>query len=225
MPVNYGNESTVRGTLWRFTGASRGYLCLLYTSGQEMKWFKHLSGSLNDSVIFESMEKFGPAGYLVFFGTLELMSDEFDVYNPGENTLSLKKIAKNLQISRKKTTEILHFFDKKAKSYKKKSKKEISLYATFENDMVHLNCPRLKELSDEYTQKLLAQLSRQDPDIDPDKLRPKKEKERKKEKENTLKEAFSLPTSDEINNGSSKLIDEHLAKINNNVVWCGNVII
>ena len=49
-----------------------------------MKWFKHLSGSLNNSIIAESIELFGGDGYLVFFGILEMISDEFDIYNPGK---------------------------------------------------------------------------------------------------------------------------------------------
>jgi len=182
-----------------------------------MKWFKHLTGSLNNSIIFEAIEKFGGDGYLVFFGTLELMADEYDIFNPGENTFSLKKLSKNLQISRRKLVKILHFFDRKASEYREKSKKNVSLCATINGDTVELNCPRLRELCDEYTQKQITKLSRQDPDTDLDKLRPKKEKERKKEKE-SIKEgketkAFSLPTSNEINEGSSKLIDEKLAKI------------
>ncbi len=173
-----------------------------------MKWFKHLSGSLKDSLIFESIEKFGPAGYLVFFGTLELMSDEFDVHNPGKNTISIKKLRQTLQLSRQKTIKVLTFFDQKAKS---NLNKDVALFATVEGDMIHLNCPRLKELTDEYTNKILAQLSGQDPDANRDKLRPKEEeeeeeeerdkeeKERDKEKEEKERDKRSRSTNTKIN--------------------------
>lgn len=137
-----------------------------------MKWFKHISGSLNDSLIFEAIENFGSDGYLVFFGILELMSDEFDIYNPGKNEISLKKITKNLQLSRQKTVRILAFFNEKAKINQKKN---IGFYADVKDSMVYLNCPRLKELTDEYTKKQLQKLSGQKPDPNRDKLRPKEE--------------------------------------------------
>jgi len=124
---------------------------------------------------------------LVFFGILELMSDEFDIFNPGKNTISLKKITKNLQLSRQKTVRILAFFDQKAKNNKNKSS---GFYAEIINNSVHLNCPRLKELTDEYTKKQLKIISGQTPDSYRDKLRPKEEevdKEVDNSKENNKK--------------------------------------
>ena len=68
--------------------------------GGSMKWFKHLSGSLNNSLIYELVSEHGSDGYLVFFGTIELMSDEFDIYNPGLNRIPIKKMQKSFQMSR-----------------------------------------------------------------------------------------------------------------------------
>ena len=80
-----------------------------------MKWFKHLTGSLNNSIIAQAIEIFGGDGYLVFFGILEMMADEFDVQDPGKVVLRMKKVRRNLQLSRQKTVKILAFFDQKAK--------------------------------------------------------------------------------------------------------------
>lgn len=123
-----------------------------------MKWFKHLSSSLNESFVFGLVERFGGDGYMAYFGILEMLSDEFDIHNPGENMLSLKKITKNLQLSRQKTVKILEFCDQKAKG---NSQKKLGFYVTFKKDHVVINCPRLKELADEYTQKQLKDLSGQ----------------------------------------------------------------
>ena len=82
-----------------------------------MKWFKHLTGSLNNSDIFEAIERFGSDGYLVFFGTLELMADEFDPKNPGISRISTKKLTKNLQLSRQKTVKILKYFHEKRRIF------------------------------------------------------------------------------------------------------------
>jgi hypothetical protein len=118
-----------------------------------MKWFKHLSKSLSDPVIFEAIEKFGGDGYLVFFGTLELMSDEFDIFNPGINTFSWGFLRKNLQISRKKMLKIYSFFDKKAKENQSKNK---GFLISTNNEGITINCKKLAELCDEHTRKLLS---------------------------------------------------------------------
>lgn len=117
-----------------------------------MKWFKHLAGALNDNLIFEAIEKFGGDGYLVFFGTLEIMADEFDPLNPGSCRISIKKLTSNLQLSRQKTVRILAFFDQKAKEPLTKDK---SFLVCFEKEHVVIKCNRLAELCDEHTQKLL----------------------------------------------------------------------
>ncbi len=124
-----------------------------------MKWFKHLSGSLNNSFIFELIERFGGDGYLVFFGTLEMMADEFDINQPGISRFSVRKMTKNLQLSRQKLIKILKFCDEKER-----------IFSTIEGDHVLLNCPRLKELSDEYTEKILKKKSGQTPDSNRDKI-------------------------------------------------------
>uniref|UniRef100_A0A6M3X9Q2 Uncharacterized protein n=1 Tax=viral metagenome TaxID=1070528 RepID=A0A6M3X9Q2_9ZZZZ len=117
-----------------------------------MKWFKHLSGALNDSLIFEAIEKFGGDGYLVFFGTLEMMSDEFDINNPGVVILPIKKLTKNFQLSRQKTVRILAFFDQKAKISPEKTK---SFFVEVGKTHATINCPKLKDLCDEWTKRQL----------------------------------------------------------------------
>jgi len=126
-----------------------------------MKWFKHLSGSLNNSDIFEAIEKFGSDGYLVFFGTLELIADEFDPNNPGIYQISTKKLTKNLQLSRQKVIKILKYFHEKKR-----------ILIEEQGNYLLLNCPRLAELSDEYTKRQLKKISGQTPDECRDKLLP-----------------------------------------------------
>ena len=117
-----------------------------------MKWFKHLTGSLNNSFIFELIEKFGGDGYLIFFGTLELMADEFDIYNPGKNEFSYKKLTKNLQVSRQKLTKIYQFINEKAKE---NTQKDVGFLVVFNKNKIRIICNRLAKLCDNHTQKLL----------------------------------------------------------------------
>lgn len=123
-----------------------------------MKWFKHLTGSLKDSFVFESIEKFGADAYLVFFGTLELMADEFDINRPGINRLSIKKLTAMLQLSRQKTVRILQHFNQVAE---KNTEKNVSFFVSFENDHIIVTCNKLKDLCDEFTQKQLKKIGSQ----------------------------------------------------------------
>ena len=160
-----------------------------------MKWFKHLSGSLNDSFVFELIERFGGDGYLVFFGTLELMADEFDINNPGISRFSVKKLTKNLQISVKKLKNIMNFISEKGR-----------IIAEFDNEFVNLNCPRLKELTDIYTNrkhkenvrtnfeqtsnKLHAREEEVEVEEDNNKKESKKKNKKSEKKENVEKEKY-----------------------------------
>uniref|UniRef100_A0A6M3LK42 Uncharacterized protein n=1 Tax=viral metagenome TaxID=1070528 RepID=A0A6M3LK42_9ZZZZ len=114
-----------------------------------MKWYKHLSGSLNDSFIFELIERHGHSGYVVFFGILEMMSDEFDIHNPGISRFPIKKLAKNLQISVRKLKNIMNYISEKGR-----------ITAEFDGKYVTVNCQRLRELCDNWTEKLLRSESR-----------------------------------------------------------------
>lgn len=136
-----------------------------------MKWFKHLSGSLNNSVIFESIETFGSDAYLVFFGTLEIMADEFDIQNPGVSRISIKKLTKNLQLSRQKITRILSFFDQKAKENPTEKR---AFFAEIEKTHVVINCPKLKDLCDEWTAKQISKVGSKS-GATPELLPPKEE--------------------------------------------------
>ena len=121
---------------------------LYFIWGCLIKWFKHLSGSLKDSLIFEAIEKFGSDAYLVFFGTLEMMADEFNIYNPETVTISLKKMTKIFQLSRQKTVRILSFFDEKAKRFQRENK---SFFAEVSQTHVTIICKRFAELADNHT--------------------------------------------------------------------------
>lgn len=146
-----------------------------------MKWFKHISTSLDDPFIFDLIDKFGGDGYLVFFGILEIMAREFDINSPGICTLSDRFLTKKLQLSRQKLIKILKFCDKNKRIFFQENGKKIIL-----------NCPKLKDMCDEWTKKELRSKSR----VTPESLRPKELEEEielereiiKKEKEKEKKE-------------------------------------
>ncbi len=144
-----------------------------------MRWFKHLTGSLKDPMISDLISEFGGDGYLVFFGILDMMAEDFDETNPGISTFSLHYLTKNLQVSRQKVVRILTFLQ----NYPKKNGK---ILHKIDGDKITLKCIRLKELADDWTKKLLRSNSEVTPAQEVE-----VEVEVDKEEENT-KEIYSL---------------------------------
>jgi len=85
------------------------------------------------------------------------MAKEFDTNSPENCRISIKHLRKKLQISRRKLTEILKFFDEKRR-----------IYSVFDDTHIELNCPKLKELSDTYTSKMFKQCPNKVPAIEED---------------------------------------------------------
>lgn len=147
-----------------------------------MKWLKHMVDSGDDPDIGILMNKFGNRGYYMFFRTLEIMAREFDVHNPGKNTFDFRWLlaryhgrvgAKLLQSFFKVTTQM------------KRIKCKIN------GEKISLNCPKLKELADEYTEKQLKKIginSRPESGQNPEQRSRSKKKEVDKEDKNILYE-------------------------------------
>lgn len=108
-----------------------------------MKWFKHISESGHDPDIGELLSIFGTDGYYMFFNTIEIMSREFDVSNPGENNFNYEFFINEFRkVSKQKINHFLKITNQQ---------KRIINKITGEN--IFLKCPKLKDLCDEYTLK------------------------------------------------------------------------
>ncbi len=127
-----------------------------------MKWYKHISDSLDDPFIFDLVDRFGGDGYLVFFGTLEIMSREFNVGSPGTCTISRRFLTKKLQLSSQKVMKVLDFCNKKGR-----------IMTSLNGNNITLNCPKLKDMCDDWTNRLLRSYS----EVTPKKPRLEEEEE------------------------------------------------
>lgn len=117
-----------------------------------MKWFKHIAKSRNDALIRDAITLFGLAGEHVFWRTMEIMSDEFNIKTPGYNQFLIKSWIKNYETSFKKTIKILSFFH----NYPNKKKRIFfKIRGSGSTQIIQLNCPKLKTMCDNWTQKQL----------------------------------------------------------------------
>jgi len=107
-----------------------------------MKFFKHLTASGNDPDIGKLIDEMGLKGYYLFFRTLEIMSSEYNITNPGQNSFKFCWFLD--QFSRKIRNEDL-------KKFLKITTENGRIIAEYEGRTVHLNCPKLRYLTDEYT--------------------------------------------------------------------------
>lgn len=115
-----------------------------------MKWFKHLTTSGHDPDIGSFLDEFGPLGYFLFFRTVEIMATEFDIENPGKNKFNFQWFLS--QFPRK-------IGKKKIKNFLISAQKKKRIFYRINGTEITLNCPKLKDLTDEYTTKLLTQKS------------------------------------------------------------------
>lgn len=107
-----------------------------------MKWFKHLTASGSDPDIGELMDEIGFEGYYLFFRTIEIMSTEFNIDNPGQNLFNFGWFLS--QFSRKITKKkLINFLEITSKNKR--------IFYSMNGKFIHLNCPKLKNLTDEYT--------------------------------------------------------------------------
>ena len=80
-----------------------------------MKWFQHKTGSHDNPDISDAMDKFGDAGYSVYFILLEIYGQEFDKLKDGNFEVSLNFLRKKLRKNSGKLRNILEFFQSRQK--------------------------------------------------------------------------------------------------------------
>lgn len=111
-----------------------------------MKWYKHISDSLDDPFIFSLMDEFGSDGYLVFFGILEIYAREFRTEDGWKLTEKFSFFRHKLHISSSKLEKILS----------KIWKWEIE----YDGNMISIFIPKFRELMDESTLKKLREVEK-----------------------------------------------------------------
>ena len=134
-----------------------------------MKWYKHISDSLDDPFIFDLLDRFGSDGYLVFFGVLEIYSREFKT-----------EVGWNLSVTQAYLKQKLH---KRQGTLVENILKHISnsgkWNVSFDSGKVIVFIPKFTELMDEWTQRKLGSKSGDTPKI----LGPDKDKDKDKDKD------------------------------------------
>lgn len=108
-----------------------------------MEWFKHSTSSHDDPDISDAMDRFGHAGYSVFFMTLEVYGDEFNhLDSDGWLKLSKRFVARKLRNSSGKVEQILNFYSERQR-----------IIVKTEGDYILINCPKFIDIASNWTKR------------------------------------------------------------------------
>ena len=153
-----------------------------------MKWFKHISDSLDDPLIFDLLTEFGSDGYLVFFGVLEKYSREFSPENGWKLVINPSFFRQKFLISSAKIKKIL------PKIYKWE--------VEYQDNKVIIYIPKFKELLDNWTIRHVSKEDNQLRSSDVETFQPIKKKNKNKEEDiyigKSPRKVFKEPSLQEV---------------------------
>ena len=108
-----------------------------------MKWFKHYSDALDDPFVQGLMDEFGPAGYVAWFGLIEIISKENGQNLTGKLSISPQYLRRKLRITVTKMRRTFHHCAIMGK-----------LSVNFSEKNWEFDFPKVLELKDNYTKDL-----------------------------------------------------------------------
>lgn len=149
-----------------------------------MKWFKHISDSLDDPFIVELLDEFGAEAYLVFFGIIEIYSREFSPENSWKLDVTLQFFHRKLHTSPSKLKKILSKITKWNVEYK--------------DNRVIIFIPKFKELLDNWTVRKIQKEDELLRSKDVETTQPIRIKKKKENKEEDNRGIFQIPLLQEI---------------------------
>jgi hypothetical protein len=130
-----------------------------------MKWFKHFTDSLSDPFIEELMDNYSHAGYVAWFGLIEIICKENKYNVTGDLEISPIYLKRKLRISTAKLEQIFGFCQTKGK-----------LLFNISKEKWVFKFAKVAELKDNYTKNLQATGKKVSLEVEVD----KKKKEKKK---------------------------------------------
>lgn len=109
----------------------------------KLKWYKHFTDSLSDPFIEELMDNFSHAGYVAWFGLIEIICKENGNKLTGKLEISPTYLKRKLRISSAKLKQIFNFCATNGK-----------LLFDFSQEKWIFDFPKVAEIKDNYTKDL-----------------------------------------------------------------------
>ena len=110
-----------------------------------MKWFKHMTDSLDDPFIHDLMDEFGAVGYLAYFGIIEIICKENGRDLTGKLSISPTYLRRKLRTSQGKLRQVFDFCQTFGK-----------LSVNFSEKIWEFEFTKIADIKDNYTKDLQA---------------------------------------------------------------------
>lgn len=137
-----------------------------------MRWFKHMSDSLDDPFIHDLMDNFSHLGYVVWFGLIEIIAKENKNEITGKVEISPTYLRRKLRTSPTKLREVLDF-----------CQTHLRLTVNYSEKNWEIHFPKMAEIKDNYTKDLQASCKKLAPYIEEE----KEEEEEEEDKDTTAR--------------------------------------
>jgi len=121
-----------------------------------MRWFKHFNDALDDPFIQELLENFSHAGYVAWFGILEIIAKENGNNLTGKLSIDPVYLKRKMHISVKRLGEIYEFCSRKLEENSEKTPRKVKLFFEKTLEKWEFYIPKMLELKDNYTKDLQA---------------------------------------------------------------------
>ena len=119
-----------------------------------MRWYKHFTDSLDDPFIQALMDKFEHAGYVAWFGLIEIISKENGRNLTGKLSISPQYLRRKLRISTRKLRQIYEYCAEYPAENPDNSPTIGKLSVNFLEKKWTFNFPKILALKDNYTKDL-----------------------------------------------------------------------
>ncbi len=139
-----------------------------------MKWFKHMTDSLDDPFIQSLLDKYSHAGYVAWFGLIEIICKENGANLTGNLKISPTFLKRKLRISEAKLRQVFNYCSTFGK-----------LSVDFQKEMWVFSFPKILEIKDNYSKDLQVSCKKLSIDAEED-AEADKDKEKDKEKEKII---------------------------------------
>lgn len=161
-----------------------------------LKWFKHFTDSLSDPFIEELMDKYSHAGYVAWFGLIEIICKENGNQLTGKLEISPSYLKRKLRISTTKLRQIFDFCQTNNK-----------LLFDFSKEKWNFDFPKVAEIKDNYTKDLQV-ASKKPSNHKEEEVEAEAKVEEEKKKKPSVKKEVVVPSLsiEDLKNGWNEIV-------------------
>lgn len=176
--------------------------------GALMRWFKHITNARNDPFVRELMYEFGSDGYAAWFGTIEIIAEDLEASDIRECGRIVKTLVK--ESPRFFSEQLIIPVEKLKKVYLHIKKRKKGRFVESDGKWT-IDIPKVLEFMDEWTERVLSEMSRNPRESLPSDSGKKRAEEKRREEIADLRKGKGGPGA-----GGLAFLAEEFVKLTGN---------